>query len=325
MANEKTTARAQHFADRIIERCTEIGSWLAVGLDPELSQFPQCLQRQVLAKHRTIEETIFEFNRVLIDSTAPFAAAFKPQAAFYEQYGRAGLAALEKTLTYLRDNDLPVIFDGKRNDVGHTASAYANAWLAARRPFIDTPNPWRADAITLNGYLGEDSIRPFLSVSKTAGVFILAKTSNPSAEEFQDVTIRHEGHEVRTVFEQMGVLVAKWGEQAIGASGYSRVGLVVGATYPDAVRRLRKIAPKALFLMPGIGVQGGSMEAVALASDKRGLGFLAVSARSVMYAFDVTRAEALETWQQAVATASAAKAQALQTQLRKALGNRCHP
>ena len=316
MNNENAISPAQHFADRIVRRCAATSSRLIVGLDPDLSQFPQCLQRQVLAQHDLLAETIVEFNRTLIDSTAPFAVGFKPQSAFYEQYGAAGLEALQKTLEYLRANDLPIIFDGKRNDVGHTASAYAHAWLAERQLFIDTPNAWHVDAITLNGYLGEDSISPFLNVSKTAGVFILAKTSNPSAKDLQDISLYDEQLGVRTVFEHIGTLVAKWGQQEIGESGYSRVGLVVGATYPDAVRRLRKIAPSALFLMPGIGAQEGSLEAAKLASDDRGYGFLVVSARSVMYAFDAIQGESMEKWQLAVATASAHEAQAIQARLK---------
>ena len=311
----------RHFADRMIARSEEIHSLLVVGLDPDLQKFPKYLQRKVLETRdeAAITAALIEFNRVLIDSTAEFAVAFKPQSAFYEQYGIAGMLALQATFAYLRERDIPIIFDGKRNDVGHTASAYGHAWLSDHTPFVGIANPWRADAVTANGYLGSDGIQPLLNASKTAGVFILAKTSNPSSAEFQDLSL---GSETGSVFEKMGALAALWGEQEVGASGYSRVGLVVGATYPHAARLLRKTAPRALFLMPGVGAQGGGLDAIASASDERGSGAFAASSRSVMYSFDPALTADLSTWKKEVAHASAHEAGQLQMQLRQAMDNR---
>lgn len=272
-----------HFADRLIERALRQNSRVIVGLDPEVERFPAFLRERLRDEptEERLEETLFAFNRAIIESCAPMAVGFKPQSAFYEQYGQAGHTALRRTLMLLRDLDLPIIMDGKRNDVAHTAKAYATAWLATHHPLFKTPNPWRADALTINGYLGKDGVLPFLETNREAGLFVLAKTSNPSSGELQDLELTSGG----SVADKMAQLAEWWGQDSIGAHGYGNVGIVVGATYPETAERLRRIAPHALFLMPGIGAQGGSLQAVTMAAGPRGVGAYAASSRGVMYPF----------------------------------------
>lgn len=271
------------FADRLIDRALTLNSRVIVGLDPSVERFPQFLQNR-LHKEPTetcLEEILFEFNRVVIESVEKEAVAFKPQAAFYEQYGLAGVKALVRTMVLLREKGLLILLDAKRNDVSHTATAYATAWLAAEHPLFHTPNPCQADALTINGYLGSDGVQPFLDVNPQAGLFVLAKTSNPSSGELQDLSLADGG----SVAEKMAALAQVWGQQVMGEQGFSNVGIVVGATYPKIAVRLRQIAPHALFLMPGIGAQGGALSCVAAASGNQGVGAYAASSRGVMYPF----------------------------------------
>lgn len=271
------------FADRLIQRGEENRSRVIVGLDPTLERFPQFLQNRLqeeLTEER-LEETLFSFNQVIIEATQDQAAAYKPQAAFYEQYGLAGVKALQRTITFLRERGLLTIIDAKRNDIAHTAGAYATAWIAPTHPIFKTPNLWQSDAITINGYLGRDGIDPFLAANGDAGLFVLAKTSNPSSGELQDLALASG----ETVAEKMASLAQIWGEPVRGERGYSNIGIVVGATYPELSARLRSLAPNAPFLMPGIGAQGGSLDAITAASGKDGVGAYAASSRGVMYPF----------------------------------------
>ncbi|MEO5345739.1 MAG: orotidine-5'-phosphate decarboxylase [Magnetococcus sp. YQC-9] len=272
-----------HFADRWIGRALRIRSRVVVGLDPEVERFPAQLRQRLRDEptEERLEEVLFEFNRAVIEASAADAVGFKPQVAFYEQYGSAGHVALRRTLMLLRDMGLPILLDGKRNDVAHTARAYAIAWLAREHPLFSTPNPWRADALTINGYLGSDGVLPFQEVNPEAGLFVLAKTSNPSSGELQDLELTSGD----TVAERMALLAEAWGERSIGTHGFSNVGIVVGATYPKTAGRLRALAPHALFLMPGIGAQGGSLEAVTRAAGFNGVGAYAAASRGVMYPF----------------------------------------
>lgn len=271
------------FADRLIERAKKNQSRVIVGLDPTLERFPEYLQAQLRAEpdDERLEEVVFAFNRVIIEATESQAVAYKPQAAFYEQYGLAGVKALQRTITFMREKGLLTIIDAKRNDIAHTAGAYATAWIADKHPVFNTPNPWQSDAITINGYLGRDGIEPFLAANGDAGLFILAKTSNPSSGDLQDLPLATG----ETVAEKMAALTQSWGEQVMGDCGFSNIGMVVGATYPEMSARLRSIAPNAPFLMPGIGAQGGSLDAITAGSGAGGLGAYAASSRGVMYPF----------------------------------------
>lgn len=269
------------FADRLAGRALERSSRVIVGLDPDLDHFPLFLRERLRQEptEACLEEVLFEFNQVVIEAAEPEAVGFKPQAAFYEQYGFAGLRALQRTIALLRDRGALVIMDAKRNDIAHTAGAYATAWLAPTHPLFATPNPWRVDALTINGYLGGDGVRPFMESNPDAGLFVLAKTSNPSSGQLQDLPLS----DGLTVAEKMAELSALWGREAIGACGYSNVGIVVGATYPETAARLRALAPRTPFLMPGIGAQGGSLQAVLAGSGPDRLGAYAASSRGVMY------------------------------------------
>ncbi|MBF0401037.1 MAG: orotidine-5'-phosphate decarboxylase [Magnetococcales bacterium] len=276
------------FADRLIEKAKRVQSRVIVGLDPVVTCFPAYLQEQL--RHNPtesqLEEILVDFNRVVVEATAAVAVAYKPQAAFYEQYGLAGLQALLRTIALLREREQLVILDGKRNDVAHTAGAYATAWLAPRHPLFDTPNPWQVDGVTLNGYLGSDGILPFMAANTAAGLFVLTKTSNPSSGELQDRPLWDGvGGAGVTVAEKMAELVHQWGQSSLGRHGFSNVGMVVGATYPAIASRLRDIAPQALFLMPGIGAQGGSLGAIVAGSGAAGVGAYAASSRGLLYPF----------------------------------------
>ncbi len=215
------------FADRIIERARKNESRVIVGLDPNLSEFPEYLQARLRAEPTddVLCETVFAFNRVIIESTQDCAVAYKPQAAFYEQYGMAGVKALQLTITFLRERGLLTIIDAKRNDIAHTAGAYAKAWIGAKHPIFNTPNLWQSDAITINGYLGVDGIDPFLKENSEAGLFVLVKTSNPSSGDLQDLPLATG----ESVAEKMAALTHEWGQQVIGSSGYSSIGMVVGS------------------------------------------------------------------------------------------------
>lgn len=271
------------FADRLIDRALELQSRVIVGLDPSIEQFPEYLQAQLRAEpsENRLEEIIFEFNRLVIATTESEVVGYKPQAAFYEQYGLAGLKALQRTIALLREKGLISILDAKRNDIAHTAGAYATAWIAAQHPLFGTPNNWQVDAITINGYLGNDGIRPFLTTNADAGLFVLAKTSNPSSSDLQDLPLLEGG----TVAEKMASLTHQWGQNSLGKHGFSNIGMVVGATYPEVAAKLRRIAPNAPFLMPGIGAQGGSLDAIVAGSGTNGVGAYAASSRGVMYPF----------------------------------------
>ena len=272
-----------NFSDRLLERAEAIRSRVIVGLDPDVGRFPGYLQSQLRAEptEERLQETVFEFNRAVIEATAADAVAYKPQSAFYEQYGLAGMTALCRTVAFLRERGLIIILDAKRNDIAHTAGAYATAWIADRHPLFDVPNPCRVDAITINGYLGSDGVQPFKDVNPDAGLFVLVKTSNPSSGEIQDLPLA----DGRTVSEKMAEWVDRWGKSHVGERHFSSVGMVVGATYPETASRLRELAPHALFLMPGIGAQGGSLRAVVAGSGQGKTGAFAASSRGVMYPF----------------------------------------
>ena len=280
----ESAPKSLSFPDALTARAKEIDSRLIVGLDPDISKFPVELRSVVENgwSPKSIAEAIIEFNRLVIDATQDAAAAFKPQIAFYEQYGIAGLQALEETICLLRSRGLPCILDAKRNDIEHTATAYANAWLSNLEVGSQRGNRWRVDAITINTYLGADGVKPFLDANPQAGLFVLAKTSNPSSADLQDLALSKGG----TIYEEVARQVHELGMKELGSSGYSRIGLVVGATYPEVAADLRKIAPRALFLMPGIGAQAGSMDAIKAGAGTDGLGAYAAVSRGILYAFD---------------------------------------
>ena len=222
------------------------------------------------------------FNKALIDELCDIVPAIKPQAAYYEMYGWEGVRTLAETIRYAQQKGMYVMTDGKRNDIGATMTAYATAHLG--KVMVDGVElePFGADALTVNGYLGTDGIQPLLDVCQKydKGIFVLAKTSNPSSGELQDRKI-----DGKSVYEIMGEMCEKWGEQQIGKYGYSAVGAVVGATYPEQLAELRAKLPHTMFLVPGYGAQGGGAKGVAGAFDANGRGAIVNSSRAIMCAY----------------------------------------
>lgn len=240
-----------------------------IGLDPLLEYIPAHLREGV-----SVCDALFAFNKALIDATADIIPAVKPQSAFYELYGLEGLTALHKTIEYAHNAGMFVILDAKRGDIGSTASAYAQAYLGD--PEID--------CITVNPYLGADGIKPFIDVAKREDktIFTLVKTSNPSSAEFQDKILADSG---KPLYRIVGETVEDWGADNIDGYGYSRVGAVVGATYPSQLSELRDALPHTFFLIPGYGAQGGKACDVALAFDKNKRGAIVNSSRGLMCAY----------------------------------------
>ena len=272
--------------DRLISKINETKNPTVLGLDPQLDFIPDDLKLEAYAEHgKTLEGAagaLLRFNKALIDAVFDIVPAVKPQAAFYERYGWQGVRALSETISYARAKGMFVIVDGKRGDIGSTMEAYAEGWLGTAEVEGISFTPFGGDALTVNGYLGSDGIKPLVEVCKKQdkGIFVLAKTSNPSSGELQDMKINNE-----TIYETMASLCDKWGEALPGRYGYNGVGVVVGATYPEQLTQLRQRFPRLFFLVPGYGAQGGGGETVAGAFDKNGMGAIVNASRSLMCAW----------------------------------------
>lgn len=264
----------KYFIDRLIERIEETNSRICVGLDPHLDLIPDHIFQEVEDSGKTEKEMfaagVWKFNKKIIDKIYDLAVAVKPQIAFYENIGPSGMRSLEKTISYASKKGLIVILDAKRNDIGSTAEAYASAYL-------DNEN---IDAITINPYLGFDGIAPFIK-RKDKGAFALVRTSNKSAGDIQDL-VSDQG---RKIYEHVGKMVEKWGEDLTGRNGYSNLGAVIGATYPDELKCLRGLMPGVFFLIPGYGAQGGGAKDIVSGFDKAGLGSIVNSARGIIFAY----------------------------------------
>ncbi len=275
------------FADRLCRAIERKASPVVVGLDPQLDHIPPFLRRACQSVYgptlRAAAEAMWHFNRTLIDAVHDLVPAVKPQLAFYERYGLEGLRTYAKTINYARRAGLLVIADGKRNDIGSTAAGYADAFLG-RAPVFDqgVSAEFVADALTVNGYLGSDGVAPFVDRAERygTGLFVLVKTSNPSSGDVQDLEVAG-----RPLYEHMGALVERWGESTRSACGYSSVGAVVGATYPEQGCRLRTLMPHTLFLVPGYGAQGATAADVVGCFDARGGGAVVNASRSICFAY----------------------------------------
>ncbi|MBR1592098.1 MAG: orotidine-5'-phosphate decarboxylase [Ruminococcus sp.] len=273
--------------DRLIERIIELKNPTVVGLDPKLEYVPEFIQKKYTDDDggtiKAAAKAIFDFNKAIIDEIHDIVPAIKPQAAYYEMYGHSGIKALAKTIRYAQINGMFVITDGKRNDIGATMEAYTNAHLGSVDIIGNKVSPFNADALTVNGYLGTDGIEPLLKVcrERDKGIYVLVKTSNPSSGELQDMKLE----DGRTIYEAMGDMCEKWGADTIGRYGYSAVGAVVGATYPEMLTELRKRLPHTMFLVPGYGAQGGGAEGLKGGFDENGLGAIVNSSRAVMCAY----------------------------------------
>lgn len=271
--------------DQLIQRIEQLNAPIVVGLDPMLSYIPEQLKKEVFKEYgETLEgaaKCILKFNKEIIDCIYDLVPAVKPQIAMYEQFGIYGLMAFKDTIDYCKQKGLLVIGDVKRGDIGSTSSAYAVGHIGKVRVGTKEYYPFNEDFITVNPYLGSDGICPFLDVCKeeNKGIFVLVKTSNPSSGEFQDQLI-----EGRPLYELVGEKVAAWGADCMGNS-YSLVGAVVGATYPEMGKVLRKIMPKTYILVPGYGAQGGKAEDLAPYFNKDGLGAIVNSSRGIIAAY----------------------------------------
>lgn len=290
-----------NFADRLAEAVARKGSTLCVGLDPRIELLPPELVTGLKPGRAGRARAYERFCEGLIDAVADEAVAVKPQVAFFEALGGYGLTALEHVCAAAAERGLLVIADAKRGDIGSTAEAYAEAWLAPR----DGDRPV-ADALTVNPYMGGDSLDPFLAAcGRGAGLFVLARTSNPGSSDLQQQILA----DGRPVWERTAELIAQWGAGLIGECGLSSVGAVVGATHPEAVERARELMPAQVLLLPGVGAQGGSAADLAPAFRDHPAGGLVVAARSVIYAWRDRRGD----WQQSVRAAAAELRQATPT------------
>lgn len=258
---------------------------IVVGLDPMLNYIPKHIQEKAFKEFgETLEgaaEAIWQFNKEIVDKTYDLIPAVKPQIAMYEQFGIPGIMAFKKTVDYCKTKDLVVIGDIKRGDIGSTSAAYATGHIGKVQIGSNKIAPFDEDFVTLNPYMGADSITPFIDVCKEEkkGLFILVKTSNPSSGDFQDQMVGD-----RPVYELVGEKVAQWGETCMGDS-YSYVGAVVGATYPEMGKTLRKIMPKAYILVPGYGAQGGQGKDLVHFFNEDGLGAIVNSSRGIIAAY----------------------------------------
>lgn len=273
--------------DTLIEKIVKTQNPSVVGLDPKLEYVPEFLQKKAFKKYgKTLKgasKAILAFNKEIIDNICDIVPAIKPQAAYYEMYGYEGVKTLYKTIEYAKKRGMYVITDGKRNDIGATMTAYATAHLGKVDICGEKVSPFGADALTVNGYLGTDGISPLLDECKKRdkGIFVLVKTSNKSSGELQDRKL----DDGKTVYEAMGDMCEQWGKETMGKHGYSAVGAVVGATYPEQLAEMRRKLPNTFFLVPGYGAQGGGAEGVSKGFDANGLGAIVNSSRGVMCAY----------------------------------------
>ena len=272
--------------NKLINKIQKTKAPIVVGLDPMLSYVPEHIQKKAFAEYgETLEgaaEAIWQFNKEIVDKTYDLIPAVKPQIAMYEQFGIEGLKAYKKTVDYCKSKDLVVIGDIKRGDIGSTSAAYAVGHLGKVQVGSKTYAGFDEDFATVNPYLGSDGVKPFIDVCKqeNKGLFILVKTSNPSSGEFQDQKIDGE-----PLYELVGEKVAQWGEEHMGESGYSYVGAVVGATYPEQGEILRKVMPKSFILVPGYGAQGGKGKDLVHFFNEDGLGAIVNSSRGIIAAY----------------------------------------
>ena len=270
---------------KLIAKIQKTNAPIVVGLDPMLNYIPEQIKAAAFAEFgETLEgaaEAVWQYNKAIVDEVYDLIPAVKPQIAMYEQFGIPGLQAFKRTVDYCKEKDLVVIGDVKRGDIGSTSAAYATAHLGQVQVGSQLLTPFGEDFATVNPYLGSDGIKPFLEVCKEEkkGIFILVKTSNPSSGEFQDRLI-----DGKPLYELVGEKVAEWADSCMGDQ-YSYVGAVVGATYPEMGKTLRKIMPKSFILVPGYGAQGGKGADLVHFFNEDGLGAIVNSSRGIIAAY----------------------------------------
>ncbi len=270
---------------KLIEGIKRTKAPIVVGLDPMMNYIPEYIQKKAFAEFgETLEgaaEAVWQYNKGIVDAVYELVPAVKPQIAMYEQFGIEGLKAFEKTVSYCQEKGLVVIGDIKRGDIGSTSEAYAVGHLGKVQVGSHSFSGFHEDFVTVNPYLGSDGVKPFMKICKEEkkGLFILVKTSNPSSGEFQDRLV-----DGRPLYELVGEQVAAWGEELMGDT-YSYVGAVVGATYPEMGKTLRKIMPKSFILVPGYGAQGGKGADLVHFFNDDGLGAIVNSSRGIIAAY----------------------------------------
>lgn len=271
--------------NKLVSEIKKKNAPIVVGLDPMLNYVPKHIQEKAFAQHgETLEgaaEAIWQFNKAIVDATYDLIPAVKPQIAMYEQFGIPGLVSYKKTIDYCKEKGLVVIGDIKRGDIGSTSAAYAVGHLGKVQVGSKSYAGFDEDFATVNPYLGSDGVKPFIDVCKEEkkGIFVLVKTSNPSSGEFQDKEV-----EGRPLYELVGEMVSKWGEDCMG-DDYSYVGCVVGATYPEMGKVLRKLMPKTYILVPGYVAQGGTAKDLKPYFNEDGLGAIVNSSRGIIAAY----------------------------------------
>lgn len=274
--------------NKLVSKIQKTNAPIVVGLDPMMKFVPEHIQKKAFAEYgETLEgaaEAIWQYNKGIIDCVYDLIPAVKPQIAMYEQFGIPGLMAFKKTVDYCKEKDLVVIGDIKRGDIGSTSEAYAVGHLGKVQVGSKSYYGFDEDFVTVNPYLGSDGVKPFIKVCKEEkkGLFILVKTSNPSSGEFQDRKLSDA--EERTLYEVVGEQVAEWGKEHMGDS-YSYIGAVVGATYPEQGKLLRKVMPKSYILVPGYGAQGGKGADLVHFFNEDGLGAIINSSRGIIAAY----------------------------------------
>ena len=272
--------------DKLVKNIQKTNAPIVVGLDPMLAYVPEHVKAKAFKEFgETLEgaaEAIWQFNKAIVDATYDLIPAVKPQIAMYEQFGIPGMVAFKKTVDYCKEKGLVVIGDIKRGDIGSTSGAYAVGHIGEVAVGSQTYCGFDEDFVTLNPYMGSDSIKPFIEVAKPRkkGMFVLVKTSNPSSGEFQDRMI-----DGRPLYEWVGEKVTEWGADYVGECGYSYVGAVVGATYPEMGKVLRKVMPKNFILVPGYGAQGASGKDLTHYFNEDGLGAIVNSSRGIIAAY----------------------------------------
>ena len=274
----------KRFSDRLVESIRKAGNPCVVGLDPRIDLMPAFVKTgRGQPTKQVVRSVIRDFHELVLDGVAGLVPAVKPQLAFFEQYGSAGIEAFEDTVESAKRRGLLVIADGKRNDIASTAEAYAAAFLGETEVLGEKQKAFDADAMTVTPYLGQDSLLPFVEVCRREGkgIFVVLKTSNKGSRDYQDQILQATG---RPLYESIAATVNELGKPLIGYSGYSPVGAVVGATFPDDARRLRSLMPQAFILVTGYGAQGAGGQNAAVCFNSDGLGAIVSSSRAITYA-----------------------------------------
>jgi orotidine-5'-phosphate decarboxylase len=281
------------FGDRLAHAVRTKGNPVCVGLDPRREQLPDGLRVDADASLESQANAFERFCKEIIDVTHSLVPVVKPQSAFFEELGPHGVMALARVCQYASSKGLMVVMDGKRNDIGTTATAYAKAYLGS-----GSQSPFASDALTVSPYLGSDSLEPFVQRCNQvgAGIFVLVKTSNPGSGFMQDLQC-----DSLSISERVADYVQSQSLQSLSApDGFGCVGAVVGATYPEQLRSMRARMPNAWILIPGYGAQGGAASDVKHGMDERGLGAIVNSSRGIIFAYENSKYQALPTWQAAV-------------------------